>query len=50
MTTETTRKVITQYFHSEHSDVSMMAEDVVFVDMGSGQENQGPEGVLGMLN
>src|SRR5690606_27809381 len=35
---------------SEHSDVSQMAEDVVFTVMSTGQEHHGREGVLGMLN
>lgn len=50
MSIESTRKVMTQYFDSEHADVSMMADDVVFIIMATGQENKTPEGVLGMLN
>jgi steroid delta-isomerase-like uncharacterized protein len=41
---------MTQYFNSGHSDVSMMADDVVFTVMATGQEHKTPEGVLGMLN
>ena len=29
MSVESTREVLMQYFNSEHSDVSMMANDVV---------------------
>lgn len=50
MSVESTRKTMTQYFDSEHSDVSMMAEDVVFTIIATGQEHKTPEGVLQMLN
>ena len=50
MSRESTRSVMMKYFESEHSDVSMMAEDVVFTDMTTGQEHHGPDGVLQMLN
>jgi len=49
MTIESTRKSMTQYFDSEHSDVSVMAEDVIFTIMATGQEHRGPESVLQML-
>jgi steroid delta-isomerase-like uncharacterized protein len=49
MSIESTRKVMTQYFDSEHSDVSMMAKDVVFTIMATGQEHSSPEGVMQML-
>ena len=50
MSVESTRKTMTRYFDSQHSDVSMMAEDVVFTIMATGQEHHGRDGVLGMLN
>jgi predicted ester cyclase len=50
MSIESTRETIMRYFNSEHGDVSMMAEDVTFTIMGTGQENRGPNAVLGMLN
>jgi steroid delta-isomerase-like uncharacterized protein len=50
MSIESTRETMLSYFNSEHSDVSMMADDVVFTVMATGQEHQGREGVLGMLN
>ena len=50
MSVEGTRKVMTQYFSSEHSDTSMMADDVTFTIMPTGQEHHTPEGVLQMLN
>ena len=50
MSVESTRQAMTKYFHSEHADVSVMAPDVVFTIMATGQEHRGPEGVLQMLN
>jgi steroid delta-isomerase-like uncharacterized protein len=50
MSIEKTRETMQRYFNSEHSDVSMMAKDVVFTIMATGQEHTGPEGVMGMLN
>ncbi|MCC7165076.1 MAG: ester cyclase [Anaerolineae bacterium] len=50
MSAESTRETMTRYFDSEHSDASMLADDVVFTIMGTGQEHHGREGVLGMLN
>ena len=49
MSLESTRKIMTAYFDSEHTDVSMMAGDVVFTIMATGQEHKGPAGVLQML-
>ena len=50
MAAKQTSEIMRQYWDSEHSDVSMMAEDVVFTVMASGQEAHGPEGVLQLLN
>jgi steroid delta-isomerase-like uncharacterized protein len=50
MSIESTRETMLQYFNSEHSDVSVMADDVVFTIMATGQEHHGRDGVLGMLN
>jgi hypothetical protein len=50
MSIESTRETMQRYFNSEHGDVSMMASDVVFTIMASGQEHHTPEGVMGMLN
>lgn len=49
MSVESTRKVIEQYWESGHSDTSMMADDVTFTVMASGDEHKTPEGVLQML-
>jgi len=50
MSIESTRETMVRYFNSEHGDVSMMADDVVFTIMATGQENHGRDGVQGMLN
>ena len=50
MTVESTRDVMTRYLNSKHADVSMMAKDVVFTIMATGQEHRGPDEVLQMLN
>jgi steroid delta-isomerase-like uncharacterized protein len=50
MTVERTREVMTRYLDSQHSDLSMMAEDVVFTNMATGEEHRGVEGVRRMLN
>jgi len=50
MSVEQTREVIKRYADAEHGDVSMMAPDVVFRIMATGQEHRTPEGVVGMLD
>lgn len=50
MSVQRTSEIMRQYWDSEHSDVSSMADDVVFTVMASGQEAHGPEGVLQLLN
>ena len=49
MSVERTREVMNTYFTSAHSDVSMMADDVVFTMMATGDETKTPAGVLAML-
>jgi predicted ester cyclase len=50
MSIERTREVMSRYWDSEHRDVSMMAEDVVFTHMATGAEHRGPAAVLRMLD
>ena len=50
MSISSTSKTMRQYWDSGHSDVSMMAEDVVFTMMADGSEYRGPEGVRQMLH
>lgn len=45
-----TRAVIERYVNSGHRDLSMMAPDVVFTHMATGDEHHGPEGVRAMLD
>ena len=49
MSIETTREIMLRYVNSKHSDVSVLAEDVVFTIMATGAEHHGREGVLAML-
>jgi steroid delta-isomerase-like uncharacterized protein len=50
MSIERTREVMARYWESEHRDVSMMAEDVIFTHMATGAEHHGPDAVLRMLD
>ncbi len=49
MSIEQTREVMTRYWDSEHRDLSMMAPDVVFTSMATGDEHRGPAEVRRML-
>ena len=50
MSVESTKEAMMRYKAADHSDTSMMADDVVFTVMATGQRHETPEGVLGMLN
>ena len=50
MSLEGTRKAMMKYFDSNHADLSMMAPDVVFKNMTTGDEHRGPDSVKQMLN
>jgi predicted ester cyclase len=50
MSVENTRKVVTRYLEADHNDTSMLAEDVVFTIMGTGNEHKGRKAVLDMLH
>ena len=50
MSVERTRDVMTRYLDSDHNDLSMMADDVVFTNMATGEENRGVDGVRRMLD
>ena len=50
MSIERTREVMSRYWDSDHTDLSVMADDVVFTHMASGDEHRGPEAVRGMLD
>ena len=49
MSLESTITVMNQYFSAHHPDASMMADDVVFIILATGQEHHGVEGVKQML-
>lgn len=48
-TTERNRAALQQYLDSNHEDLTMMADDVVFTTMATGEEHRGREGVRRML-
>jgi steroid delta-isomerase-like uncharacterized protein len=50
MSVENTREVISKWIDSEHTDTSVLDEDVVFTSMNTAEEDRGPEGVLQSLN
>ena len=50
MSIELTRAAMDRYWDSHHQDVSMMADDVVFTHMATGDEHHGPDAVRGMLD
>jgi steroid delta-isomerase-like uncharacterized protein len=45
-----TREVISKWIDSEHTDTSVLAEDVVFTTMNTAEEDRFPEGVSQSLN
>lgn len=50
MSIDQNREVMNRYWDSDHQDVSMMAEDVVFTHMATGDEHRGPAAVRRMLD
>jgi steroid delta-isomerase-like uncharacterized protein len=50
MSIERTREAMTRYLESGHKDLGMMADDVVFTNMATGEENRGVDGVRRMLD
>lgn len=48
--TETTRDAITRYLESKHADLSMLADDVVFINMATGEKHTGTEEIREMLH
>jgi steroid delta-isomerase-like uncharacterized protein len=49
MSVQRTRDAVERYLDSAHNDLSMMADDVVFTTMATGDEHRGVEGVRRML-
>lgn len=50
MSVDRTRAAMSRYWDSDHRDVGMMAEDVVFTHMATGDEHRGPDAVRRMLD
>src|SRR6185503_18064761 len=50
MSADLTREIVTRYVSSQHTDLSMMADDVVFTNMATGAEHSGRDGVREMLH
>jgi hypothetical protein len=50
MSAENTREVINKWIDSEHTDTSVLADDVVFTSMNTAEEDRGPEGVSQSIN
>lgn len=50
MNVEETKELMDRYFAADHQDTSMMADNVVFTDMTTGEQYVGPDGVLAMLH
>jgi steroid delta-isomerase-like uncharacterized protein len=49
MSVEKTREAVSRYIDSGHTDLSMMADDVVFTNMTTGEEVKSREAVRAML-
>ena len=50
MSVESTRNTVMTYLNAQHEDTHMLAEDVTFTVMGTGQVDRGPQAVQGTLN
>ena len=50
MSVERTREVMNRYWDSAHQDLGMMADDVVFTHMATGDQHHGPDAVRRMLD
>ena len=50
MSRDSTEAMLRRYLESGHTDLSMLADDVVFTTMATGEEHVGREAVRQMLN
>ena len=50
MSVESTHEVVSKYLDSDHYDLSMMAEDIVFTNMATGYETHEMENLKEILN
>lgn len=47
---DATRAIMIRYLESNHKDLSMMAENVVFTNMATGEKHEGREAISEMLH
>lgn len=50
MSIEKTRNLMERYLEAEHADTSMLADDVEFTIMATGEKQRGPQAVLQMMD
>src|SRR5258706_10189291 len=50
MMTERTREIMKRYWDSDHSDAGMLADDVVFTIMATGEQHRGPAAIRQLLD
>jgi steroid delta-isomerase-like uncharacterized protein len=50
MSIESTRNLMERYLEAEHTDTSMLADDVEFTIMATGEKQYGPAAVLQMMD
>jgi steroid delta-isomerase-like uncharacterized protein len=50
MSVESTRAVLARYIDSDHTDLSVLSDDVIFTNMATGDENRGRDSVGQMLS
>ncbi len=49
MSAETVHALLTRFIESEHEDLSVLADDMVYTNMATGDEHRGREGARAML-
>lgn len=50
MSVEGTRDLLDRYLNADHQDTTVLADDVLFTVMATGEEYRGPEAVQAMLH
>ncbi|HET9604613.1 MAG TPA: ester cyclase [Gemmatimonadales bacterium] len=49
MSADTVRALLTRFIESEHEDLSVLADDMVYANMATGEEHRGREAARAML-
>jgi steroid delta-isomerase-like uncharacterized protein len=49
MSADTVRALLTRFIESEHEDLSVLADDMVYTNMATGEEHKGREAARAML-